>query len=137
MAKIQIGKAQAATAVADQMENSGFAFGRNEAGESVLTVKFPGVEAMELTDTALEDIRSTLMQGAPTGDAPEEVFERSAQRTAEGGLSARFSDAKRSRSVSFSATDCQEVADLILTHLNNWHSYSAQLAEVEAEAEGS
>ena len=134
MAKITIGKAPTPDTLAEQVEEAGFGFGRNDNGETTLTVKFPGVDSMEITRSDLGRIVDTLDRPTPTGDSPGAVFSRTATEEPDGSMSAKFSDAKRSRSVSFSPADRVEVAKLLEGHLANWSEYESRLAQAEAEA---
>jgi hypothetical protein len=129
--KIQIGKTTTKLSLVQNIRNAGLAFGRNDAGDEVLTIKFPGCDAIELSRDGMESLNQTLTADTPEGDAPEAVFARTATTKADGSLSAQFSDAKRSRSVSFTATDREEVAALLAGHLDAWAGYSAELADAE------
>lgn len=136
MAKIQIGKAATPANVKAQIEESGIEFTRDETGMLVMGIKLPGVERLSLTRGELDQIAAVLAEPVALGDSPAAVFERSAYDHPDGGLTAKFSDAPRSRSVSFTADDRREVADLFNSLIDNWNTYAEQLAAAEAEDKG-
>ena len=133
MAKIQIGKVTTKLSLVQSIENAGLGFGRNAAGVEVLTVKFPGCDAIELTQDGIESLSEVLTAYTPCGDSPQAVFQRTARTDQKGGLVAQFSDAKRSRSVAFSAEDREDVAAMLGGHLDAWSDYCAQLAAAAEE----
>lgn len=133
--KIKLGASIETKLTAAQLiSNAGFAFGKNEAGDLALTVKFPGVDTVDVTREGLEAIIERLDRPQINGSTPAAVFCRSAQDTPDGGLTVRLSDAKRSRTVSFDQQDRSDVAILLETHLGNFDKYAAQYAAAEAEA---
>jgi hypothetical protein len=135
MAKIQIGKVATPANVKAQIEASGIEFGRDESGALYMGVKLPGVERLALTRADLDKMAAVLSQPVAEGDGPAAVFERSSQDTPDGGLTAKFSDAPRSRSVTFTATDRDEVSALFTDLADNWGEYAAQLAAAEEDAD--
>lgn len=135
-AKIAIGGIASVLSVSQKIENAGFSIGRNEAGLACLTVKFPGVEALELGKADLDSIAARLTAPVVEGSTPAQVFARSGADNADGGMSARFSDAERSRSVSFTASDRVEVAALLTKHAEAFSDYEKMLTDAEAENAG-
>lgn len=134
--KIQIGKNKEPASLAKQVEDAGFGFGRNDAGETVLTVKFPGVETLEMTQEDIGLIIGILDRPAIEGSRPGAVFARSAVEDSEGRLTAKFSDQPRARNVSFSREDRAEVSALLRHHLNAWGDYKKRLIQAEWDAAG-
>lgn len=134
--KIRIGKNRGPVSLAKQVEAEGFAFGRRDDGECILSVKFPGVETLEMTQEDIGLIISILDRPAIEGNGPGAVFARTATEDSEGRLTAKFSEATRSRSVSFSREDRSEVADLLRHHLNAWGDYKKRLIQAEWDAAG-
>lgn len=132
--RIRIGKVEKPASLAKEIESAGFGFGRNADGELVLTVKFPGVDAMDLTREDLGMIVDRLDRPSPNGHGPGAVFARSATEDPDGGMTAKFSDEKRARSVNFTAEDRADVAMLLEAHLDAWEDYTRQLNEVESQA---
>jgi hypothetical protein len=134
MAKIQIGKSSAPRSIKDQILEAGVEMSRNEDGAVVLSVKFPGVDSLEFTRDSLGTVVETLDRAPINGDDPGAVFARSATEGPDGGMTGKFSDAKRSRSVSFTREDRADVAILLESFMDKWSDYEAQLSEAESRA---
>lgn len=134
MAKIQIGKTTGPRSIKDQIVDAGVEFTRDDDGNSVLVVKFPGVDSMEFSRESLARVVETLDAWMP-GDDPGSVFARTATEDPDGSLTAKFSDAKRSRSVTFSREDRADVAILLESWADQWIEFEARLNAVESDEE--
>lgn len=134
MGKIKIGKAAPSASFVAAVRDAGYEFGRNENGETEITVNFPGVSPVELTQDQLGCLVEVIGRTTPQGSDPAAVFERSATEDPAGNLSARFSDEKRSRSVSIPSEERGKLTELLSDLYSNWSEYTAELEEAEAAA---
>ncbi len=132
--KIQIGKAKKTeVSKREQIEDAGFGFQRNDQGEMSISIKFPGIDTLNFTRKDLGIVIDRLDAPTIEGSGPGASFARSASEDPNGNLTAKFSEEKRARSVSFSPSDRHEIADLLTGLLKSWDDYAAALIEKEAE----
>ena len=135
MAKIQIGKVnQTNRSMKQAVLDAGIEMSRDDSGKVVLTLKFPGVDAIAFSQESLGLVVNTLDRRTEEGDDPGATFARTATEDPEGNMVAKFSDAARSRTLSFTRKDREDVAQMLENFIGSWEGYEAQLAEAEAEA---
>lgn len=132
-AKIQIGKSNGPLSLKAQIEAAGVGMSRDASGNAVISIKFPGVDALDFSRESLRRTVETIDRPRIEGDDPGAVFARSATENPDGSLTSKFSDAPRSRSVTFTDTDRDEVTELFESFLAKWDDFEKMLTEAEAE----
>jgi hypothetical protein len=130
--KINLNASVVAPKVIDHVLSKGLSMERVD-GEVTLKIHFPGVRPVSMTRSDMAAIGRTLARTVPMGDGIADTFSRTASINKDGGLTARFEDKDRARSVEFTSEDREDILNLFSQLNADWDSFAAQ---IEQENEG-
>lgn len=133
MAKFIIGSKRNTSSMTEAIEAARFGFS-DDTGTTLLTLSIPGVAPVSTDRDGLGLLAEIIGQSTHKGDSPAAVFARTCSEDAEGNLTGRFSEQKKSRSVTIPASERTKLATLLTNLHGDWDDFEAQLAEAKAAA---
>jgi len=116
----------------EQIRAKGVSFGpREEDGVMCVTLNVPGVAPVTVDQEDLTLIVSTLDRHDIADETPGAVFSRSATVDGEGNLSAKLSDAKRSRSLHVPASERENLANFLVQVRESFADFQRQYDDAQ------
>lgn len=119
-----------APSVSKLIQANGFSFFQ-DGERTLLSVQFPGCKPRTYEKGELSDLAEVIERAPAVGSSPAAVLDRSVVWDAEGNLTGKLSDEKRTRSISIPVEQVVEVAELLCLLDSRWESFEDQLVKLE------